>query len=176
MTDQPQTLPESKYTQWGGTFTCYNGKAAEVEFIEFVAAFARVLRPRRVIETGAGKGFTTRAVVKACPTDCVYVAVESEPRFHSHLTELDPRIEILTETPDMTRADLVILDSNTTLRLQEIERFDAEAKAGAVCIIHDASRRHKAGTIHRSIYERCRQLKKPHRFLNNPRGGCLVFA
>lgn len=169
-----QIRSETVYTKWGGSFTCYNGKAAEIEFIEFVASFARCFRLRLVIETGAGRGFTTRSLVKACPVRSTYIAVESDEVFHSELSGIDDRIEIRTKCPTMAFADLVVLDSVIDNRLAEIDHFTENAKSGTVCIVHDVSERHRKGKIHHRLFEKCRSLKLPQIMLNNPRGGCIL--
>lgn len=169
-----QIRSETVYTKWGGSFTCYNGKAAEIEFIEFVASFARCFRPRLIIETGAGRGFTTRLLVKACPVRSTYIAVESDKVFHSELIGIDDRIEISKKCPTMAFADLVVLDSITGNRIREIDQFAREAKSGAVCIVHDVSKRHRKGAIHRRLFDHLQGVKLPQIMLNNPRGGCIL--
>lgn len=172
---------ESHYTPhvpYAGSYNCWNGKTPEKEWIDFLAAYARVKRPGVVVETGAGKGMTTVRVLKKCPRQCHYFAIEADERWRLQINTNDARLSVYDALPQkvtvLDAADMVILDSSLQLRLAELALWVESGKPGSVCFVHDASSRHPEDSVHRKIYDACHAVNMAKVWLANPRGGCLL--
>jgi len=175
-----------------GVWRAWNGKAAEVEFVEFAAALVGVTGARAVVETGTGGGYTTRRLIKALRRGGRFACYESDvdlrgairphvDRFaarHAADVTLAP-----DETPDadvIAAADLLVLDSRTGLRIAELQTWAEVGAAGSSCLIHDVSASHPADTIHRRLHAAVVDVVAVDPALRamplgNPRGGVLIW-
>src|SRR5207244_1747590 len=60
---EPGLEDERQFTPWAsGGWSSWNAMSPEREFCDLIAAFARLLSPKKVVETGVGQGYTTRRV------------------------------------------------------------------------------------------------------------------
>lgn len=170
---------ESRWTPGGEGWHAWNGKAPEVEFCEFAGMLCRMLMPSQVIETGIGQGYTTRRLLAANPG--YYIGFESDDEYRAAIAAIwedDMRVSAdlsplrSPTADDMMLCELAVLDSSTPFRIQEIDLWREHAPSGSVLLVHDVSREHDEGTIHRRLAAHVAEL--PGATLRNPRGGWLA--
>jgi predicted O-methyltransferase YrrM len=150
----------------------------EAEICHFVVALVDVLRPKRVIETGAGQGFVSRRVKGVLRDGQRLTCYESDPTWRQALRSLaffdgSQCLIAHDDTPEddeMASTDLCILDSDFPYRLSEIERWWRAAGEGAVLFVHDAGHGHGQETPHALVRSKLLELGIPGFFLGNPRG------
>ncbi len=175
---RPGAKSEARYTPWGDGWTCWNGKAAECEFVDLVVALIKIQRPAIAIETGIGRGYTSRPMSAAMKTipDSLFVGYESDDAFRSKSGICGCMIsKLATPTAEqIASADLLVFDSETPLRMQEIELWHIHGKPGSMMIVHDVSPRHPEGRIHRQLLSKTEQLGIQGIQLGNPRGGFVA--
>lgn len=155
---EPRPVGEERWTPGGAGWAAWNGKSPEVEFVEFVGAVVALCRPRRVVETGVGQGYTTRRILRGLQPDGHLDLYESDPEFREVLADVisgrpDRRVTVAAAATPATfdGVDLAVLDSRTTLRIPELALWAQTAPAGSICIVHDVSAAHPEGTIHRRL-------------------------
>jgi predicted O-methyltransferase YrrM len=181
---EPRPVGEERWTPGAAGWGAWNGKSPEVEFVEFVGALAALARPRRVVETGVGQGYTTRRILRALPADGHLALYESDPEFRVVLADViggrgDPRVTVApAETPaTFADVDLAVLDSRTGLRVAELALWGQTAPAGSICIVHDVSSAHPEGTIHRRLAAATAAVERTPAVtgfcLPNPRGSWI---
>lgn len=142
----------------------------ELDFCRFAGMLVRVTAPAVVVETGVGVG---RLTAHLDTTSSVYLGFESDPAWRRPpaLTGRE------TPTPDeMGSADLVVLDSEPSLRRREIASWAACGKPGSVCLVHDCGNGHPdhpQWTEHHRLRRGVEATGIPGLFLSNPRGGWL---
>jgi predicted O-methyltransferase YrrM len=178
----PDTFDEIEFTPSAEPgWTAHNGMSPEVEVCHFFASLVRMLRPSLVLETGVGQGFMTRAILPVLG-DARLRCYESDDGWRDTIRQqtLWDRRAILSHAPSpptlmFKKADLCFLDSDAPVRLFEIESWEANAKQGAVALIHDASPDHDESTHHRMISDLIVGLGIAGVFLRNPRGSFLAI-
>jgi hypothetical protein len=137
----------------------------EEDFCRFVGMLQRMLQPAVVLETGVGVGRITGYLDLEL---CTFLGFESDPDWRR--APADPGRGTPADA-DMAVADLVILDSEPTMRLAEIAMWDRVGKPGSVCIVHDCGNGHPDGAMHSVLGARCRATGAAGLMLRNPRGG-----
>lgn len=175
---------EQGFTPWAdsGWFS-YNGASPEVEIIEFFARLVRLLQPALVVETGVGQGYMTRAIVAQLAVGQRLLAHESSDEWRDALAPLPfwnehAEIAELSATAVPTsfgEADLCFLDSDFPIRIAETALWNAQAKPGAVALIHDTGHNHDETTFHSALKETIVSLGMKGVFLSNPRGAFLAL-
>lgn len=179
-TEYEETVDEQTFTPWAEKgWLAHNGQSPEVAVCDFVRTLVRMMQPQLVIETGVGQGYMTRTIAQALSgSEGKLVAFESDDdwrtmlyqqgfwRDREHTTSLSPHFTPPVEL--MAVADLTIIDSDFSVRFEEITLWDLWAKPGAVALIHDTADRDE--TVHQSVRELIRALGMTGVFLNNPRG------
>src|ERR1044072_3945050 len=133
----------------------------------FAATLQRVLQPPWVIETGVGVGRLTSHLDL---DGCEHMGFESNPKWRQPPAQPDAATP---SAEQMATAQLVILDSDPSYRLQEIRLWAAVGARGSVCLVHDAGNGHSEDTIHYQIGAVCAATGQPGVLLRNPRGGWL---
>lgn len=118
--------------------------ATEVEVSQFLGALCTVLRPRRVLETGAYKGHSSEAMGRALVGVGHLDTLEVNPAFAE---EARARVEGLpvivhgVSSLDFTPPeplDLIFLDSEYDIRPLELARFRRFASKRCVWAVHDS--------------------------------------
>jgi predicted O-methyltransferase YrrM len=144
-------------------FTAIDGGSAELETLNFLNALVYLYKPRLVLETGTGQGFTTLAIA---------TALLANGGGHVHSVELDPSTQataaqriaryesFLVNVVTLHRGDsrqfieewagapfdFVFFDSLIAFRHTEFEMLQDRGLLApqAVCVFHDTSRRRGA--------------------------------
>ena len=150
----------------------------EHEFCEFVAALVRMAKPRLVIETGVGQGYTTRRIAAALAPGATLKGFESSPGWRKKLAELDffdgETVTLAAEpTPtddDLATVDLLVADSAQKYRPDEVRRWAELAKASSLIVVHDTGNGHPKWTPHHRMGELLASLGIRGLQLPNPRG------
>ena len=143
-------MRESRWTPASGDcpepelWNAPDSASTETEVAQFLAAMCTMLRPRHAIETGAYKGYTTRAMGLALRgvghLDSLEVDVVNfnEARLRTHgLPVTVHLIHSLDFTPEEP-VDFVYFDAKLDLRCSEISRFRDFASVRCVWALHDS--------------------------------------
>lgn len=173
---EPSIVGEERWTPWGKGWTAPNGKSPEHEFTDFVSAIVRLNKPSRIIETGMGQGFITKAIEGARPKGSEYLIFESDPKFRKRPPICNCMVSD-NQTPsadEIATASLLVLDSDPELRKQEIRLWSKYGKPGSTMIVHDVSDIHPNGAIHTQLFEHIQKLGISGSLLRNPRGGFIA--
>jgi predicted O-methyltransferase YrrM len=114
--------------------------AAESEVSVFLGALCTVLRPHRVLETGAYEGDTTEAMGTALKgyghLDSLEIDVERAERARARVAGLPVAVHAIDSLKfPPGEYDLMFFDSDIPARPHEMRRF---ARSGAVWVLHDA--------------------------------------
>ncbi len=182
--EHQDAVDETEFTPWAEKgWLAHNGQSPEVAVCDFVSKLVRMMQPQLVVETGVGQGYMTRTIASAlADTGGKLVAFESDDDWRAMLYEqifwfdrertasLSPHFTPPVEL--MSVADLTIIDSDFTVRFEEIALWDLWAKAGACALIHDTADRD--ATVHQSVRETIKILGMTGVFLQNPRGCFLA--
>ena len=180
--EEPGTEEEGAFTPGARPgWSTWNAVSPEVKFCEFAASVAELVRPAAVIETGIGRGFTTRRLAARLGPDQQLLAFEHDPELRGQLALLPFFASsncALGATPsptpdDFARADLTVLDSEFPDRLNEFDTWLAAARPGALVLVHDASSGHPPDSPPDSMRRRIEESGLTGAFLRNPRGGFL---
>lgn len=128
----------------------HDGMATEIEIIELVAAFVRALQPELVIETGAHRGFASRAIGEALKTNGHGILYTTEID-HNLWWEAQMRTVNLPvvchekSSLDLTPPgpiDFAWFDSETNLRVTEFKHYLPWMHERTVVGFHDTSPHH----------------------------------
>lgn len=180
-----QTVDETEFTPWANKgWMAWNGQSPETDVCRFVQSLVTMMQPRLVIETGVGQGYMTRAIVPALRDGQHLAAYESDAEWRSMLWPLPFWVDnrfVVSLSPDPSpadenflEADLCVLDSEFSVRMEEIERWHGCSKHGSVALIHDAGEHHDETTIHSAIHDLIVDLGIAGFFMHNPRGSFLA--
>jgi predicted O-methyltransferase YrrM len=120
------------------------GQSAEVELIDLLYCFVRLLKPRTVVELGCHLGLTTYALGRAaqdngseCP--CQVFSCDIDMAMVATATQRCEGLPVFIEHDDagqfryLENADLAFIDCNYENRMKAASRM----KPGAVGILHD---------------------------------------
>lgn len=182
-TEHEDTVDEQAFTPWAEKgWLAHNGQSPEVAVCDFVRTLIRMMQPALVIETGVGQGYMTRTIATALEPKGKLVAFESDDDWRQLILEQGfwfDRASVASLSPFhmppaelFAVADLSVLDSDFTVRFDEVVLWDLWAKDGAVALIHDTADRDD--TVHQSLREVIVDLGMTGVFLNNPRGCFLA--
>lgn len=172
---EPEPEDESRFHPWPieKGWHSWNAMSPELEFCEVVSDLASLLPDGSVIlETGMGQGYITRRVLQFMPTGSLYRVFEDDDRFIGMVPSIQKlQFNLLRGSPGPTliaEADLVILDSDTKYRTQELKNWIEHGKQGSGMIIHDTYHKMSPpGDFTREI----QKAELEGIWLNNPRGG-----
>jgi hypothetical protein len=173
-TVEPDTVSEGLFTKGADDWTAWNEWSVEVEVADFLPSLIDTLQVEKVIETGCGQGYVTRRIdghadVTTFETDQVLrEKLQALDLWHDRLTLDDaatPTVEQVAE------ADLMIVDSDTQVRINEVRLWAKHGKPDSYLWIHDTAPHHQ--TLRYPIFELLGQY--PHLEFSNPRGSTLFY-
>jgi hypothetical protein len=173
-------VDETTFTTWAERgWHSWNPFSPEREFCEFGSHLVTLLRPRKVVETGAGQGYMSRRLATALRPGAELVCFEQDDAIRARLQTVPffqmPHHRLAdAATPtasDLADAELTVLDCDGPLRLVEVRLWHQAAPPGAVLLVHDAGNGHPQSSRHCELATELRDLQLPGLFLRNPRGG-----
>ena len=134
---------ESEFTEGANGWHALDGMAVELEVAEFLHALVRAVKPKLILESGAGKGFGSVAIQLALNENerGKLVTFEPDPNFAAVARKnLAPHATVrqgcsLDWRDDLP--DMVFLDSGPQHRVQEIDYW---LEKPVFLAIHDAFR------------------------------------
>jgi hypothetical protein len=179
---EPALVDEVLYTPWAAPgWSAWNDMSPELEFCDFAGALMRLLKPKLIIETGVGQGFTTRRLAMHLTEGQRLIAFEDDTDIRSQLKRLpffaSPNCSLGAQPSptddDFSHADFTVLDSEVPTRLEELDHWSDAARPGAVLLVHDTGNGHQPETVHHLIRTRIEEQEIDGVFLQNPRGGFL---
>lgn len=136
---------ESEYTQSAEGYQAFDEMAVELEVAEFLYALVRIQKPRTVVESGSGKGYSTLAIAGAIERNQKGYLWSYEPDddfrevAQNRVADI-PHVSVLSgysKDHDTDEVDMVFLDSGPKVRLQEIAYW---LYRPCSLVIHDAYR------------------------------------
>jgi predicted O-methyltransferase YrrM len=135
-------------------WSMFDGWTAELETIEFLYALVRLIKPRFVLETGTWHGMAALAMGSGLRDNGRggLVSIELDAESHSVAqqrirdAELESQVRLvcgssLQFVPDQP-IDLVLFDSELSLRGKEFEHYQPYLAPGALVLFHDTSSTH----------------------------------
>ncbi len=141
-----------------------DGNTAEVETLEFLYSVVRLLKPELIIETGTWHGHMAVALGKALRQNgfgrAISFEIDPEVCEIAQRRVKDAGLHDLVEVRNRSslqatvgsNIDMLVLDSELSLRVQEFEYFRPNLRPSAIVIFHDTS------TNHRIVREDVRRL------------------
>ena len=142
-----------------GQWSCFDDGSAELETLEFLYAFVRLIKPESVLETGTYKGLSScylglalkengKGVLDTIEIEQQHLATAKEKwqklgisnyvvEHHQPSLEFEPKKQY----------DLFFLDSEPWLRFKELSRFYDNLKDGGFVFIHDMPRNLCQGNV-----------------------------
>lgn len=144
-----------------GEFQAANARDAEREVHELLRALVRVLKPRRVIETGTAEGSTAATILAALEEngaghlDTIEVDCELHARAVVRLQD-SPRVSLWPcRSSDFLRTragqgivyDFAFLDSDLGARVDELVTLVGQGLLRGHALIHDTSRYRAEGGV-----------------------------
>ena len=161
-----------------------DGWTAEVETLEFLYAFIRLVKPVFAVETGTWHGFAAMAIGKAMQNNGFGKLITLELDKESYEVSinkiveehLEPYVKVLhihslEYVPD-GKIDFILLDSALDIREKEFHHFAPYLNHNAYVIFHDVSDQHK---IVREGISRILASNNLHGFLIPSPRGLAVF-
>ena len=131
-------------------FTMFNTGGVETEVGEFLYALTRLVRPKRVLETGTHFGISDLYFALALEANCLgdLTTIEFNPPFYLMAQALfetvgvSHRIELIRDRaerydPGDTQFEILFLDTEPSMRFDELVRFYPNVAPGGFIIIHD---------------------------------------
>lgn len=176
---EPQLNEErSRWNREAPAWHSWNQMSPEYEFCEFVGALVRMAKPRFVIESGVGQGYTTRRIAAALVPGARLLGFESDRSWRAKLAELDffdGDATTLADEPtpsedELANVDLFVADSGQKYRADEVKRWAQLAKPGSLIVVHDTGNGHPKWTPHYRMGELVTSLGVSGLRLPNPRG------
>lgn len=172
-------VDETEFTPWAEKgWLSHNGQSPEIAVVDFIRNLVRMMVPAVTVETGVGQGYMTRTIASALERRGKLVAFESDDDWRAMIASQffwTDRRAVATLSPLFTPpaellavADLCVIDSDFSVRFDEIVLWHTWAKEGALALIHDTADRDE--TVHQSIRGLIVSLGMSGVFLNNPRG------
>lgn len=139
------TRDERSFTPHGPAgYRAFDEMAVELEVAEFLHALVRATKPHRVVESGAGKGYSSRAIADALHRNGFGMlwAYEPDPHYRKIVADRLAEIGFSTvldgDSRDAGEADFVFLDSGPETRADEMAHW--LRRADVLLVVHDAYR------------------------------------
>lgn len=176
----PEKTDPQRECPYPQLWSMVDGWTAEVETLEFLYAFIRLVKPAIAVETGTWHGFTATAIGRAMQNNgfgkltSLELDRESYEVAINNIAEedLEPYVKVLhlhslEYIPD-EKIDFLLLDSELDTREIEFHHFAPYLNYNAYVIFHDVSEKHK---IVREGINRLLALDNLHGFfIPSPRG------
>jgi len=153
----------------------------EIETLEFLYAFIRLVKPRVCVETGTWRGFTAVAIGQALKHNGrghlwsleQQADIGLRARQFLQLCELQQQVNIV-ETASFNfkpqePIEVLMLDADISIRIQEFQYFKPYLAPQAWVIIHDAAH----ATVNQGIQQLVETQQLTQLYLPTPRGLAL---
>jgi predicted O-methyltransferase YrrM len=142
--------PQAEYTPGREDYTMFNTGGVELEVGEFLYAFVKMVKPKRILETGTHLGISAMYMAQALKENkgggkVITLEIFDENIQKSKalwrdtqvegLIEVHKRSSLEFETSEMF--DMLFLDSEPDIRFDELNRFYSKLKPGGFIVIHD---------------------------------------
>jgi len=150
----PMTIEVSRPTQEcpePQLWKMFDPMSAEVEVLEFVAQLVKTLKPKLIVETGTYRGLAAFYIGRALKETGRgrLITCELDKELHEKAVQLlekaslkdvvDCRLQSSLEIEVNEPIDLLFVDSEPTIRVQEIRRFWDKLSTNTVILCHDVN-------------------------------------
>jgi len=153
---QPEITPASEDCPEPFYWSAYDGVATEVEVLEFLYAFVRMVKPKFILETGTylGHGAVYMALAQkrngfgnliSCDTDkealkkAVSLAMQNDIALHINFV-LRHGVDVIKQLDDRS-VDLVFIDSgDEQTRIEEINSVVYKLTSNGFLLVHDINK------------------------------------
>lgn len=163
-------------------YRAFDEMSAEVEVLEFWAQLVKTLKPRLIVETGTYRGLSAFYMGRALSENGFGKLITFEVEQSLHKTagglivkgNLDKFVECRLQSSLQGSVedsiDILLLDSEPTIRLQELDHFWESLSDNAIIMFHDVC----TNEWHRPLRERVLALDQSGKLsvvmLSTPRG------
>lgn len=156
---QPEITPASETCPEPFHWSAYDGVATEVEVIDFLYAFVRMIKPKIILETGTYLGHSAVSMALAqkkngfgnllsCDVDeevlqrAVSLAMQNDIAMHVNFM-LRQGMDVIRQLDDRS-LDLVFIDSgDEQTRIDEINAVICKLSIKGFLLVHDLNKLHK---------------------------------
>lgn len=130
---------------------CFDPMSAEVEVLEFVSQLVKTIKPKLIVETGTYRGLAAFYIGRAIKETGrgKLITCELSKELHEKALQLitksslsdvvDCRLQSSLEIEVNEPIDLLFVDSEPTIRVQEIRRFWDKLAPNAIILCHDVN-------------------------------------
>ncbi len=174
--EEEPLVDEVKFSDKVTGFNAWNIMSPELEFCN-VAKYVTESLPNEayIIETGMGQGYVTRRILEAMNDTQEFIAFDHQERWLSLITDV-PEYPVFhyelgqPDYSDMIRVDFLVLDSELSRRMGEMNLWLHHSPSWSLLLVHD--------TFHHSIEDGAiTKFIKRHNlqgwWFDNPRGSFL---
>jgi predicted O-methyltransferase YrrM len=162
-------------------WTCFDIQSAEMEVLEFMAQLVFTIKPNLIVETGTYRGVAAVYMGRALKRTGrgKLITVELDRGLHAKAVDLAKKAELeafvelrngssLDQEIEGT-IDLLFLDSEPTIRVQELRKFRRHITPRTVIVFHDVN-----SGAHKPLRDQVLKLDEDHELsvvmLPTPRG------
>jgi predicted O-methyltransferase YrrM len=141
--------PEPEVTPGASHYAMFNTGGVEVEVGEFLYAFVKMIKPRRILETGTHLGISAMYMAQALKENGAGTLTTLEI-FPHHIARarrlwgqtgtdgvIEARHQRSLDYEPEGELDMLFLDSEPGLRFDELVRFYGRLRPGGFILIHD---------------------------------------
>jgi predicted O-methyltransferase YrrM len=133
--------------QW----TCFDVQSAEVETLEFMAQLVFTIKPKLIVETGTYRGLAAAYMGKSLKRTGrgKLITIELDKDMHARAVEIVKKagVEDVVECRNQSSLDtkvdgtidLLFLDSDPSIRVQELRKFQNQITTRTVIVFHDVN-------------------------------------
>lgn len=166
------------------TWRAFDEMSAEVEVLEFWAQLVRTIKPQLIVETGTFRGLSAFYMGRALLQNGSgkLITFEINPELHDHakkmmergkLTTVETRLESSLTGEVSGTIDMLLLDSEPTIRIDELVKFWPQLSPHALIMFHDVCTNQWHRPLREKVLELDRQGKLSVVLLPTPRGLAL---
>lgn len=159
----------------------FDEMSAEVEVLEFWAQLVRTLKPKLIVETGTYRGLSAfymgRALLQNGSGKLITFEIVTELHQHAKsmfergkLTPVEARLESSLTSEIEGEIDILLLDSEPTIRVDELEHFWPKLSSNAIIMFHDVCTNDWHRPLREKVLDLDRQGKLSVVMFPTPRG------